>query len=293
MHLLPSKFPDEYIGSVIRRKKELLNLGKLSRKDYKIKPPLNYRKTLICFIRESHPALEILAETATLLPLAKSLGLSTSPLTVITPSDSWRICRQCITTDLENIGVGYIRRHHLISSIKACDLHGLSLDEFCPSCNIPIKKHLNSSFNECAKVFNLSKNENEFQAANIKYAKFVRELLNCKVRNANFSHVRHAIYNQLRELGYVLGGDIHWKNVCIDVNNYLGEFTHKNKIDFSISQLNPITSLGSITKIAFFAFRTTDAYWRSIQEASCIGKAFNERPLQARAMNAFRCSTKF
>jgi len=281
LHLHPSTLPDEYIGSVIRRKKELFNLGKLSRKEYKIKPPLNYRTNLIRYIRESHPTFEILAETATLLPLAKSLGLSTSPLTVITPSDSWRICRQCITTDLENIGVGYIRRHHLISSIKVCDLHGLSLDEICPSCNTPIKKHLNSSFHECAKVFNLNKNENEFQAANIKYAKFVRELLSCKVHNADFSHVRHAIYSQLRELGYVLDGDIHWKNVCIDVNNYLGEFTHKNKIDFSISQLNPITSLGSITKIAFFAFRTTDAYWRSIRDASCIGKAFNDCPLQA------------
>ncbi len=266
MHLLPSTLPDEYIGSVIRRKKELFNLGRLSRKEYKIKPPFNYRKTLTCFIRESNPTLVTLADTATLLPLAKSLGLSTNPLTVITPSDSWRICRQCITTDLETIGVGYIRRHHLLSSIKVCDLHGLSLDEICPSCNTPIKKHLNSSFHGCAKAFNLNENENKLQAANIKYAKFVRELLHCKVHNANFSHVRHAIYNQLRELGYVLEGDIHWKNVCVDLNNYLGEFTHKNKIDFSISQLNPITSLGSITKIAFFAFRTTDAYWQSIRE---------------------------
>jgi hypothetical protein len=266
LNILPSILPDEYIGSVIRRKKELFNLGKLSRKDYKIKPPLGYRKTLICFIRESNPTFEILADTATLLPLAKSLGLSTSPLTVVTPSDSWRICRQCITKDLENIGVGYIRRHHLISSIKVCDLHGLSLDEICPSCNTPIKKHLNSSFYGCAKAFNLNKNENELQAANIEYAKFVRDLLHCKVHNADFLHVRHAIYNQLRELGYVLDGDIHWKKVCTDVNNYLGEFTHKNKIDFSVSQLNPITSLGSITKIAFFAFRTTEAYWQSIRE---------------------------
>lgn len=270
MHLLLSTLPDEYIGSVIRRKKELFNLGKLSRKEYIIKPRFNYRQTLKCFTRGSNPTFETLADTATLLPLAKSLGLSTNPLTVITPSDSWRICRQCITTDLKNIGVGYIRRHHLLSGIKVCDLHGLSLDEICPTCNTSIKKHLNSSFHECAKAFNLNKNENEneIQAANIKYAKFVRELLHCNVHNANFSHVKNAIYNQLRTLGYELNGNIQWKSVCSDVNSYLGEFTHKNKFDFSISQLNPITSLGSIAKIAFFAFRTTEVYWQSVSMQS-------------------------
>ncbi|KPU61047.1 hypothetical protein AN403_5251 [Pseudomonas fluorescens] len=284
MNLLPTTLPDEYIGSVIRRKNELFNLGKLSRKEYKITPPFNYRETLTYFTCESNPTLETLME-ATLFPLAKSLGLSTSPLTVITPRDSWRICRQCITTDLKNIGVGYIRRHHLLASIKVCDLHGLSLDEICPTCNTSIKMHLNSSFHECAKSFNFNKNdqgkENKIHTANIKYAKFVLELLHCNTHNPDFSNVRTAIYNQLRKLGYELNGSIHWKHICVDVNSLLGEFIHKNKIDFSIGQLNPITSLGSITKIAFFAFRTTDAYWRSVRETSYMGKALNDCPLPA------------
>jgi hypothetical protein len=271
MHSLPSTLPDEYIGSVIRRKNELFNLGKLTRKEYKINSSFNYRTPLKHSISESNPTLQMLADTATLLPLAKSLGLSTSPFTVITPSDSWRICKQCITTDLENIGVGYIRRHHMLSSIKVCDLHGLTLDEFCPTCKTSIKIHLNSSFHECAKAFSLNKseqkNENKTQTANIKYTKFVRELLHCNVHNPNFTVVRTAIYNQLRNIGYELNGNVHWKNVCADLNSYLGEFTHKNKNDFSIGQLNSLTSLGSITKIAFFALRTTDAYWQSVRES--------------------------
>jgi len=218
------------------------------------------------FIREHNPSLATLADTTTLLPLAKSLGLSWSPCTVITPSDSWRICRQCIATDLENIGVGYIRRHHLLSSIKVCDLHGLSLDEICPTCNIHIKNHLNSSFHECAKLFIFKNNESKSQFKNIEYSKFVRELLlHSKSHTTSFSQVKYAIDNQLLKLGYVLGGNIHWKNLCTDVNSCLGEFTHKNKFDFSISQLHPTTSLGSVAKIAFFAFRTTDAYWQSIR----------------------------
>jgi hypothetical protein len=190
-----------------------------------------------------------------------------SPFTVITPSDSWRICRQCITTDLENIGVGYIRRHHLLSSIKVCDLHGLSLDDICPSCNIHIKNHSNSSFRECAKLYTLNKSESKTKATNIEYSKFVRELLlHSKFHTPDFPHVKHAIDNQLLKLGYVLDGNIQWNNVCADINNCLGGFTHKNKLDFSISQLHPTTSLGSIAKIAFFAFRTTDAYWQSIRD---------------------------
>lgn len=276
MRIFSSPLPGEYIGSVIRRNKELLCLGKLSRSDYRISPPTEGRGNLPAFTHERGYPFADSAEETTLLPLVKSLGLIAGPQAKITPMETWRICRQCMKSSIEHIGVGYIRRNHMVPGVELCDHHGLALDNICPTCGILIKDHSNSHFEKCSKTYNIDFNQDKNRVVHMQFSQFSRELLRCRIENIRFAHVEYALGARLRELGYHSGQEINWECVCVDVNYLVGTLVHKNKRHFGISQLTGI-SLGSIIKIAFFAFRSADVYWHAITEAmELINGSMNE-----------------
>jgi hypothetical protein len=259
--------PNEYIGSFVRRNKELQCEYNTSKNDYKIQTSRNsdynhIPKTLKIKFDKEH-----ILESTTLYPMAKKFGTHIKSHTVITPTENWKICEQCIIDDIKYVGVAYIHTQHVVTGITLCYQHAKPLKTICPTCCTPIKLHHINQFYQCHEKYELNIDVTLRKSDNHEYSIFVSDLLTIQSPNVVYENTKKAFCQKLSRLGYGTPENIDFANVSKDINELLGVWVNKNRKSFSISSLL-CPSLPALSKLAFFAYRSASPYLQHIETIS-------------------------
>ncbi|WP_146023690.1 MULTISPECIES: hypothetical protein [unclassified Pseudomonas] len=171
--------PGEYIASVIKRGNETLGIKGISRDNYliiKTATTSRRRDGEIIFpqLFKDHGVTEEVLYENTLYPLTAALGRIHAG-TIYTPMTRWKICLDCVTTDLALHGTAYIHCRNLPSSVFVCSIHGSRLYEKCPTCSKSITAHSIGELSKCGN--NFPKPEKKLNIPIHQYSIFISELL--------------------------------------------------------------------------------------------------------------------
>lgn len=248
--MIYSPLPGEYIGSAVRRGKELTGL-KSNSTEYSIKTIIENRTQKIVFPSSfvEHGITEEVLNENTIYPLAKALG-SIQTGTNYTPLKNWKICLQCIADDIEKYGAPYIHRRNVFSIISHCSLHATKLYKNCPSCFKLVSSHKISEFIKCRKRFSFDPpNPN---STNHSFSIFVSDLLNYNGEKICSKLVEWKVFEDLAITQY--NGDYSdaFYNIIKDANKALETNT-------SSASLRGLT-FNNRAILTFFAYKTSQKY---------------------------------
>ncbi|MFJ3371720.1 hypothetical protein [Pseudomonas sp. NPDC086251] len=267
MDIISTYFPDEYIGSFIRRNKELQCEYKFSKNDYETQR-ISFRdkdntEILPRSIRQICDQERVLTDT-TLHPIAKKLGILKKITTVITPTEKWSICEQCVTEDIESVGVAYIHRQHIVPGLTVCYKHAGPLKSVCIACSTAIKWHHITGFYQCHKSYAPLKYDNAPTPHHFQLSEFSADLISIDITHVPNVNSKKLIRQRLCELGYGKIENIDYVAVSEDIIKILGPGIHKNGLPSAWSNF-PSPTLSSLIKLGYFAYRKAESYKRDVE----------------------------
>lgn len=172
----------------------------------------------------------------------------------VTPAP--RMCNDCIIQDIKFSGVAYTHRSHNFSGVDCCHIHGRTLQHYCSACNTAHAKHPFWRYYDCeAKLKDKPFPSVDAPEVDIKYAKFIHELLHAEIEDVGRDALSNLIDKQSIYLG--LRNSKSAKGWCVGAHKYASN-TFKKGLNMDqgiIRYRNNAVSLPAAAKYTFSIFK--------------------------------------
>ena len=257
--------PGEYVASAIKRGNESLGIKGISKDHYLIIKTATTSRRIdgeIIFpqLFKDHGVTEEVLNENTLYPLTAALGRIHAG-TIYTPVRRWKICLDCVTTDLALHGTAYIHCRNLPSSVLVCSVHGSRLHEKCPTCNKAIIRHSIGELSKCGNYF--PKSEKKLNIPPHQYSIFISELLSYK-GEAFTPRFVESIFSKWRTKSNMAQ---HVQSSSLEVwENYMSNLLETN------IKWSHILSVDVCAATAFVTFIKAKKYFAAIEEHATSSK---------------------
>ncbi|MNF76533.1 hypothetical protein D3C84_586490 [compost metagenome] len=112
------------------------------------------------------------------------------------------MCKYCIQDDINSSGVAYSHRTHNFPGVTHCHLHNAKLECTCSMCGVTHFMHETSKYYTClSQKLEPLRNISAASVADVKYSKFIYEMLCSPKRNITNKIRSKAILNKIIDLG--------------------------------------------------------------------------------------------
>ena len=171
------------------------------------------------------------------------------------------MCIYCINEDIHSVGVAYAHRSHNFPGVTCCHLHNVKLECACSSCGVEHLMHETSKYYSCfSQRLEPLGNINVENVTDIKYSKFIYEILFSKKRHTTTEARSRAINNRIIDLGLNRKSSINKRTLDIYISRTLKNSALKSKLPYQTFNLDRM-SIAAGAIFLFAIFKYIDLYY--------------------------------
>jgi len=111
-----------------------------------------------------------------------------------------KMCTECISHDLETLGVAYAHRAHNFPGVDACHIHGIPISKHCDGCGSAHAKHKVSDYLICRSLVNSPLGRYDEDNTNFRYAVFIHEILSSNLEPLPPAEIKLVVSRQIHNL---------------------------------------------------------------------------------------------